>query len=65
MTGATDEIDPLDLLPDSVSRNDWHLTIRGPGIGPDYIGGPLVLRDSMGLVYTRGLDITHLAGEPH
>ncbi len=63
--GATDEIDPLDLLPDSVSRNDWHLTIRGPGIGPDYIGGPLVLRDSMGLVYTRGLDITHLAGEPH
>ncbi|MDO6585551.1 glucosylglycerol hydrolase [Salipiger sp. 1_MG-2023] len=63
--GETEEIDPLDLLPDSVSRNDWYLAIRSPGIGSDYMGGPITLRDSMGLVFTRGLDVTHLSDEPH
>ena len=61
--GETDEIDPLDLLPDSISRNGWELVIRGPGIGEDYTGGPITMRDSMGLVFTRGLDATRLAEE--
>jgi len=51
---ATDEVDPLELLPDGVDREGWRLALRSPGIGDDYSGGPIVLRDSFGLVYTRG-----------
>ena len=51
---ATDEMDPLELLPDGVDREGWRLALRSPGIGDDYSGGPIVLRDSFGLVYTRG-----------
>ncbi len=51
---ATDEMDPLELLPGNLGRDGWRLALRTPGIGGDYTGGPIVLRDSFGLVYTRG-----------
>ena len=31
----------------------WECVLRSPGIGPDYLSGPIVLRDSMALVFTR------------
>jgi hypothetical protein len=52
--GETAEIEPLDLLPEGVSRDDWYLLLRTPGIGADYAGGTIRLKDSMGLVFTRG-----------
>jgi hypothetical protein len=52
--GETAEIEPLDLLPDGVSRDGWYLLLRTPGIGSDYAGGTIRLKDSMGLVFTRG-----------
>ncbi len=52
--GATDEMHPLDALPDGVSAEGWTLALATPGIGDDYTGGSIRLRDSMGLVFTRG-----------
>lgn len=51
---ATEETDPLDHLPDGVTRDGWTALLRTPGIGPDYAGGTVTLRDSYGLVMTRG-----------
>ena len=51
--GPTDEIDPLDLLPAAERAGPWRLALRSPGIGPDYTGGPLRLKDSMGLLFVR------------
>ncbi len=53
--GATAEMDPMQLDVPGLGGG-WHLALRTPGIGEDYIGGPLVLRDSMGLVFTRNGD---------
>ncbi|WP_235865420.1 glucosylglycerol hydrolase [Alloyangia mangrovi] len=50
----TEEIDPLDLLPEGARGGDWRLILRSPGIGEDYLGGPITLRDSMGLVFEAG-----------
>jgi hypothetical protein len=47
----TGEIEPLGLLPDSGRADGWTLVLRSPGIGSDYTGGPITLRDSMGLVF--------------
>ena len=47
----TQELAPLDLLPDGRGSADWRLVLRSPGIGTDYTGGPIVLKDSMGLVF--------------
>ena len=49
----TTELDPLSLLPKSVTFEKWQLKLRSPGIGEDYLGGPITLKDSMALVYTR------------
>ncbi|NNF23224.1 MAG: hypothetical protein HKN63_00250 [Rhodobacteraceae bacterium] len=52
--GATAEIDPLKLDISGLSGAGWTLELKTPGIGDDYHGGPIILRDSMGLVYIRG-----------
>jgi hypothetical protein len=52
----TEEIEPLDFLPETLSRDGWTLKIKSPQIGGDYEGGPIVLRDSFGLVFCKGLD---------
>lgn len=52
---ATDDIEPLSLNVPGVEGYGWTLALRTPSIGDDYIGGPLVIRDSMALVYTRQL----------
>ena len=49
----TDEIVPLEMLPDGVEKDGWTLALRSPGIGDDYSGGPIVLKDSMALVYAK------------
>ncbi len=49
----TAEFGPLSLLPDGVAADGWQLLLRTPGIGDD-TGGTIVLRDSMGLLFTRG-----------
>ncbi|WP_232829287.1 glucosylglycerol hydrolase [Tropicimonas sp. IMCC34043] len=51
----TEDIDPFDLAPEGMSRDGWHLTMRSPNIGGEYTGGPITLKDSMGLVFTRGI----------
>ena len=50
--GDTGQIDPLDYLPRGVApRDSWHLALRSPGIGGDYSGGPIVLKDSDALLF--------------
>lgn len=53
--GETLEIDPLRLKIPGLEGAGWTCALRTPNIGPDYLSGPIVLRDSMGLVFTRGL----------
>jgi hypothetical protein len=48
-----DEIDPLSLQVPGIEGSGWEVTLRTPSIGSDYLGGPLTMRDSMALVYTR------------
>lgn len=49
----TAEFDPTSLPIVGSGDAPWHLALRTPGIGTDYLGGPIVLRDSMGLIFTR------------
>lgn len=51
--GQTAEIDPLRLPIDGLDGEGWRLALKTPGIGDDYLGGPIVLRDSMGVIFTR------------
>ncbi len=51
--GATPPIVPLDLPIEGLAGNGWNCILRTPGIGPDYAGGEVVLRDGMGLVFYR------------
>ncbi|RVT84389.1 hypothetical protein DXV76_11935 [Rhodobacteraceae bacterium CCMM004] len=53
--GETDDFDPLRLKIPGLQGSGWHCTLRTPNIGDDYISGPIVLRDSMGLVFTRNM----------
>ena len=50
---ATGEVDPTALPIDGLGGGGWSLDLRTPDIGSDYLGGPITLRDSMGLVFTR------------
>jgi hypothetical protein len=50
--GPTKEIDPLSLMPD-LPADGWRVALRTPTIGPDYVGGTLTMRDSMGVVFER------------
>ncbi len=49
----TGEIDPLTLPVPGIEGTGWQVALRTPDIGSDYHGGPITLKDSMGLVYTR------------
>jgi hypothetical protein len=49
----TEEIDPLALPLPGLDGGGWELALRTPSIGEDYDGGPITLKDSMALVYTR------------
>nr|WP_216366800.1 glucosylglycerol hydrolase [Halovulum dunhuangense] len=51
--GETGEFDPLTLPIEGLQGFGWEVALRAPPIGEEYVGGPIVLRDSMGLVYTR------------
>ncbi|PWJ15812.1 glucosylglycerol hydrolase [Jannaschia seohaensis] len=49
----TDDLDPLTLPVEGIKGMGWRLALRTPSIGSDYMGGPIVLKDSMALVYVR------------
>jgi hypothetical protein len=49
----TGDIEPLSLPVEGIEGTGWRLALRTPSIGPDYTGGPIVMKDSMALVYTR------------
>ena len=49
----TGDVDPLRLGVPGTEGFGWECVLRSPRIGPDYISGPLVLKDSMALVFTR------------
>ncbi|MEM8824230.1 MAG: glucosylglycerol hydrolase [Pseudomonadota bacterium] len=49
----TDEIDPLTLPIPGLKGTGWRLALRTPSIGEDYGGGPITLKDAMGLIYVR------------
>ena len=51
--GESDEFDPLRLPIPGLEGTGWTCALRTPGIGADYVSGPIVLRDSMGLVFER------------
>ncbi len=51
--GATGDFDPLRVRIPGLQGAGWRCILRTPGIGEDYISGPIVLRDSMGLVFER------------
>ncbi|PTX54956.1 putative glycoside hydrolase-like family 5 (GHL5) protein [Litoreibacter ponti] len=51
--GETSVIEPLTQSIPGIEGTGWTLALRTPGIGPEYQSGPIVLKDSMGLVYTR------------
>jgi len=50
---ATGEFDPLRLPIQGLEGFGWEVALRTAQVGSDFIGGPLSLHDSMGLVYTR------------
>jgi hypothetical protein len=49
--GETEDFDAMRLPVPGLGGTGWRLVLRTPPIGDDYLGGPLVLRDSMGLVF--------------
>lgn len=51
--GPTGEIDPILLDGSAAQGGGWSVALRTPPIGDDYLGGPITLRDSMGIVFTR------------
>ena len=51
--GPTGDFDPLRLPIQGLEGFGWHVALRTPPIGPEFIGGPISLQDSMALVYTR------------
>ena len=51
--GETGEFDPLTLPVPGIQGTGWRLTLKTPSIDGAYVGGPIVLDDSAGLVYER------------
>ena len=51
--GPVADIDPLTLPIEGLSGDGWHVALRTPPIGGDYIGGSLTLHDGMGVLFTR------------
>lgn len=51
--GPAEDIDPLALPIPGLAGDGWQVALRTPTIGADYTGGPLTLRDSMGVLFVR------------
>ncbi|WP_316015713.1 glucosylglycerol hydrolase [Roseobacter sp. HKCCA0434] len=51
--GHTGDFDPLRLPIEGLEGFGWEVALRTPPIGGDFIGGPIDLHDSMGIVYVR------------
>jgi hypothetical protein len=49
----TSDVDPLRMGVPGTEGFGWECVLRSPGIGADYLSGPIILRDSMALVFTR------------
>jgi hypothetical protein len=49
----TAELDPLALELPGIAGDGWRIALRTPSIGTDYMGGPIILKDSMALVFER------------
>jgi len=47
-----EEVDPLALDVPGLAGGGWHVALRTPPIGSDYLGGPLTLKDGMAVVFT-------------
>lgn len=47
------DCDPTTFDVPGIQGGGWNVALRTPPILSDYLGGPLVLRDSMGVVFTR------------
>ncbi|MCG8313100.1 MAG: hypothetical protein MI976_07780 [Pseudomonadales bacterium] len=54
--GPTSEFDPLRLKIPGIEGFGWKLKLKTPVLSDSYIGGPLILEDSTGVVYVRGFD---------
>lgn len=53
--GPVINLDPLSIPIAGLEGEGWRIALRTPPIGGDYMGGPITLTDSMGLVFTRQL----------
>ncbi len=53
MQGAPADLVPTEIDLPGVEGDGWHLDLRTPDIGSDYLGGPITLNDSAGVVFTR------------
>ncbi len=53
MEGRDVELDPVRLALPGLDPEGWYLRLRTPNIGGDYLGGPITLNDSSGVVFTR------------
>jgi len=54
MEGGDAELDPVHVDLPGLEPDGWYLQLRTPNIGSDYLGGPIMLNDSSGVVFTRG-----------
>ncbi|MCC5950066.1 MAG: hypothetical protein JJT89_16575 [Nitriliruptoraceae bacterium] len=53
MQGAPADLVPTELDLPGLTADGWYLDLRTPDIGSDYLGGPITLNDSAGVVFTR------------
>ncbi|MEM6355365.1 MAG: glucosylglycerol hydrolase [Pseudomonadota bacterium] len=51
--GPVHEVEPTALGVPGTEGDGWQVALRTPPIGEDYLGGPLTLKDSMGLLFVR------------
>lgn len=56
MEGGHADLVPTEVDLPGLTPDGWHLALRTPEIGSDYLGGPITLRDSSGVVFTRSRD---------
>lgn len=47
------DFDPTALPLPGLQGGGWHVALRSPSIGSDYLGGPISLHDGMALLFTR------------
>ena len=51
--GPVEDVDPLNLPIPGLQDDGWEVALRTPSIGSDYLGGPITLRDSMGVLFVK------------